>query len=141
MPLPQQNLWRALPSHRGNAAQREPKRCRPGAIPLRVAKQKQQRKTESKHMKFNVQIRGDVGNTFAKKNGDKVNERLLTCIDLTPEAMVADTFEVLAENLPFNEAGSLVGKTAELHVHRMVSRNVGVRLVGKVNVNTPARQS
>ena len=29
-------------------------------------------------MKFNVQIRADVPNTFAKKNGDKVRERLLT---------------------------------------------------------------
>jgi hypothetical protein len=83
-------------------------------------------------MKFNVQIRSDVPNTFAKKNGDKVHERLLTCIDLTPDAMVADSFEVLAENLPFNEAGSLIGKTAELHVTHMVPRNVGVRLLAKV---------
>jgi hypothetical protein len=56
-------------------------------------------------MKFNVQVRADVPNTFAKKNGEKVQERLLTCIDLTPDAMVADSFEVLASNLPFNEAG------------------------------------
>jgi hypothetical protein len=83
-------------------------------------------------MKFHVQIRADVPNTFAKKNGDKVNERLLTCIDLTPDAMVADSFEVLAENLPFNEAGSLVGKTAELQVTHMTARNDGVRLKGKV---------
>ena len=83
-------------------------------------------------MKFNVQVRADVPNTFAKKNGEKVQERLLTCIDLTPDAMVADSFEVLASNLPFNEAGSLVGKTAELHVTHMVARNVGVRLQGKV---------
>ena len=61
-------------------------------------------------MKFNVQIRADVPNTFAKKNGDKVNERLLTCIDLTPDAFVSETFEVLADNLPFNEAGSLIGR-------------------------------
>jgi hypothetical protein len=32
----------------------------------------------------------------------------------------------------FNEAGSLIGKTAELHVSHMVARNVGVRLQGKV---------
>ena len=49
-----------------------------------------------------------------------------------PDAMVADSFEVLAENLPFNEAGSLIGKTAELHVTHMVPRNVGVRLQAKV---------
>jgi len=83
-------------------------------------------------MKFNVQIRADVPNTFSKKNGDKVNERLLTCIDLTPEAFVSETFEVLADNLPFNEAGSLVGRTAEVHVIQMTPRNVGVRLKGKV---------
>jgi hypothetical protein len=39
---------------------------------------------------------------------------------------------VLAENLPFNEAGSLLGKTAERHVTHMVARNVGVRLQAKV---------
>jgi hypothetical protein len=83
-------------------------------------------------MKLNVQIRADVANTFAKKNGDKVNERLLTCIDLTPEAFVSETFEVLAENLPFNESGSLVGRNAELHVTQMTPRNVGVRLKAKV---------
>lgn len=83
-------------------------------------------------MKLNVQIRADVPNTFAKKNGDKVNERLLTCIDLTPDAFVSETFEVLAENLPFSESGSLVGRNAELHVTQMVSRNVGVRLKAKV---------
>jgi hypothetical protein len=83
-------------------------------------------------MKLNVQIRADVANTFAKKNGDKVNERLLTCIDLTPETFVSETFEVLAENLAFNESGSLVGRNAELHVTKMVPRNTGVRLVGKV---------
>ena len=83
-------------------------------------------------MKFSVQIRADVPNTFAKKNGDKVHERLLTCIDLTADAMVANSFEVLAENLPFNEAGSLIGKTAEVHVTQMIARNVGVRLQGKV---------
>jgi len=32
----------------------------------------------------------------------------------------------------FIEAGSLIGKTAELHVTHMVARNVGVRLQGKV---------
>jgi len=89
-------------------------------------------KQKRRYMKFNVQVRADVPNTFAKKNGEKVQERLLTCIDLTPDAMVADSFEVLASNLPFNEAGSLVGKTAELHVTHMVARNVGVRLQGKV---------
>jgi hypothetical protein len=83
-------------------------------------------------MKFNVQIRADVPNSFAKKNGDKVQEHLLTCVDLTPDAMVVDSFEGLAENLPFSEAGSLVGKTAELHVPHMVPRNVGVRLQAKV---------
>ena len=83
-------------------------------------------------MKFNVQIRADVPNTFAKKNGDKVNERLLTCIDLTPDAFVSETFEVLADNLPFNEAGSLLGKTAELHVTHLIARNAGVRLKAKV---------
>ena len=88
-------------------------------------------------MKFNIQIRADVPNTFAKKNGEKVQERLLTCIDLTPEAMMADSFEVLAQNLPFNEAGTLIGKTAELHVLKMISRQAGVRLHGKVLV-TPA---
>ena len=41
--------------------------------------------------KFNIQIRADVPNTFAKKNGEKVQERLLTCIDLTPEVMMADS--------------------------------------------------
>lgn len=87
-------------------------------------------------MKFNVQIRADVPNTFAKKNGDKVQERLLTCIDLTPEAMVADSFEVLAENLPFSESGSLIGKTAELHVTHMTPRNTGIRLHAKVFANT-----
>jgi hypothetical protein len=86
-------------------------------------------------MKFNVQIRADVPNTFTKKNGDKVNERLLTCIDLTPDAFVSETFEVLAANLPFNEAGSLVGRTAELKVTQMTPRNVGVRLKGEVNVS------
>jgi hypothetical protein len=90
-------------------------------------------------MKFNVQIRADVPNTFAKKNGDKVHERLLTCIDLTPDAMIADSFEVLAENLPFNEAGSLLGKTAELHVTHMVARNVGVRLHAKVFPTAPGK--
>ena len=90
-------------------------------------------------MKFNVQIRADVPNTFAKKNGDKVHERLLTCVDLTPEAMVADSFEVLAENLPFNESGSLIGKTAEIHVTHMVARNVGVRLQAKVFPSASAR--
>jgi hypothetical protein len=83
-------------------------------------------------MKLNVQIRADVPNTFSKKNGDKVNERLLTCIDLTPDVFVSETFEVLADNLPFNEAGSLVGRNAELHVVQMTPRNVGVRLKGKV---------
>jgi hypothetical protein len=83
-------------------------------------------------MKFNVQIRADVPNTFAKKNGDKVNERLLTCIDLTPDAFVSETFEVLADNLPFNESRSLVGKTAELHVIQMTARTAGVRLKAKV---------
>jgi hypothetical protein len=84
-------------------------------------------------MKFNVQIRADVPNTFAKKNEDKVHERLLTCIDLTPDAMVADSFEVLAENLPFNESGALVGKTAEVHVTHLVARqNNAVRLHAKV---------
>jgi hypothetical protein len=90
-------------------------------------------------MKFHVQIRADVPNTFAKKNGDKVNERLLTCIDLTPDAMVADSFEVLALNLPFNEAGSLLGKTAELHVTHLTPRNNGVRLQGKVFASAPAK--
>jgi hypothetical protein len=51
--------------------------------------------------------------------------------------MVADSFEVLAENL--SEAGSLVGKTAELHVTHMVARNVGVRLQAKVFPTTAAR--
>ncbi len=83
-------------------------------------------------MKFHVQIRADVPNTFARKNGDKVQERLLTCIDLTPDAMIADSFEVLATNLPFNEAGSLLGKTAEVHVTEMTPRNNGVRLHAKV---------
>ena len=90
-------------------------------------------------MKFNVQIRADVPNTFTKKNGDKVNERLLTCIDLTPDAMVADSFEVLAVNLPHNEAGSLVGKTAELHVTEFVARTNGIRLHAKVFANTSAK--
>ena len=90
-------------------------------------------------MKFHVQIRADVPNTYAKKNGDKVNERLVTCIDLTPDAMVADSFEVLAENLPFNEAGTLVGKTAELHVTAMTARNDGVRLHGKIFVTAAAK--
>jgi hypothetical protein len=83
-------------------------------------------------MKFNVQIRADVPNTFAKKNGDKVNERLLTCIDLTPDAFVSNTFEVLADNLPFNEAGSLVGRNAELQVTELIARNNGVRLKARV---------
>ena len=74
-----------------------------------------------------------------KKTVTRCNERLLTCIDLTPDAMVADSFEVLAENLPFNEAGSLVGKTAELHVTHMMPRNVGVRLQGKVFATAPAK--
>ena len=43
-----------------------------------------------------------------------------------------DSFEVLAANLPFSEAGSLLGKTAELHVTHMVARNDGVRLQAKV---------
>ncbi len=90
-------------------------------------------------MKFHVQVRADVPNTFAKKNGDKVQERLLTCIDRTPDAMVADTFEVLAANLPFSEAGSLVGKTAELHVTQMTPRNVGVRLHAKVFANPASK--
>lgn len=83
-------------------------------------------------MKFNVQIRADVPNILAKKNGDKVNERLLTCIGITPDAFLCKTFEVLAGNLPFNESGSLVGRTAELHVTQMIPRNGGVRLKGKV---------
>ena len=36
--------------------------------------------------------------------------------------------EVLAENLPFNESRSLVGRTAELHVTKLISRNFGVRM-------------
>jgi hypothetical protein len=112
----------------------------PKAAPgSRSIQEAQPTKTERNAMKFNVQIRADVPNTFAKKNGDKVQERLLTCIDLTPDAMIADSFEVLAANLPFNEAGSLLGKTAELHVTHMVARNDGVRLQAKVFPATPGK--
>jgi hypothetical protein len=41
--------------------------------------------------------------------------------------------------LPFNEAGSLTGKMAELHVTHMVPRNVGVRLQAKVFPTTAGK--
>jgi hypothetical protein len=90
----------------------------------------------SSPMKFNVQIRGDVPNSFPRKSGEKVNERLLTCIDTTPDGFLADSFEVLATNLPFNEAGSMIGKSAELRVSRIIVRNEGVRFIAEVHSNT-----
>ena len=83
-------------------------------------------------MKLPAQVRADWPNSYKKKNGEKVLERLLICIDLTPDAMVADSFEVLAENLPHGEAGSLLGKVVELHVTQFSSRNSEIRLHAKV---------
>jgi len=83
-------------------------------------------------MKLMVQIRADIPNSYTKKSGDKVQERLLTCIDLSPEVFIADTFEVLATNLPFSGAGALVGKQAEIQVSKLIARNNGVRLQADV---------
>lgn len=83
-------------------------------------------------MKMMAQIRADNIHTFTRKNGDKVRERLLTCIDLTPDVMVADSFEFLATNMSTEATGGLIGKSVELHVTSFVSRPSGVRLVGTV---------
>jgi hypothetical protein len=53
--------------------------------------------------------------------------------------MIANSFEGLGENLLLNEAGSLLGKVAELHVTHMVARNDGVRLQAKVFPTAPAK--
>lgn len=83
-------------------------------------------------MKMSAQVRADNIHTFTRKNGDKVRERLLTCIDLTPDVMIADSFEYLATNLNTDATGGIVGKVVELHVSSMVARPSGVRLVGTV---------
>lgn len=78
-----------------------------------------------------VSIRGDVPNTWKRSGGDVVNERLLTCLDLSKDSPMLNTFEFLDSDLPFN-APSLEGQQADLHVKGIVNRTQGVRLIGKV---------
>jgi hypothetical protein len=80
-----------------------------------------------------VSIRGDQPNTWKRSGGDVVNERLLTCLDMSKESPVLNTFEFLDKDLPFN-APSMEGKTADLHVKGFENRAQGVRLVGKLVV-------
>jgi hypothetical protein len=80
-----------------------------------------------------IMIRGDMPNSFVKKNGERVNERLLTCLDISSESQVPDTFEVLDPDLNPNSP-SLVGQHAVLHVREFVPRQAGVRLIGRVDL-------
>jgi len=84
-------------------------------------------------MTATVLIRGDVPNSYQKKSGERVHERLLTVLDVSGDSQVPDTFEVLdpelASNLP-----SLIGKQATLFVKSFMPRQSGVRIIGTITV-------
>ena len=90
-----------------------------------------QRKTK-RQMIAKILIRGDAPNSYAKKNGERVHERLLTVLDISEDSQVPDTFEVLDPNLPTGGA-SHIGKQAWLYVTSMVPRQNGVRVLGQVH--------
>lgn len=91
-------------------------------------------------MTARIMVRGDQPNSYAKKNGERVNERLLTLLDISPDSQVPDTFEFLDTAILANMP-ELIGKQGTIYVREFVPRQSGVRLVGTIVLDAePAKK-
>jgi hypothetical protein len=82
-------------------------------------------------MTAKVMVRGDQPNSYSKKNGERVTERLLTLLDISSDHQVPDTFEFLDGEIATN-APSLIGRQGTIHVREFAARQSGVRLLGSL---------
>ena len=82
-------------------------------------------------MNARISVRADAPNSFAKKNGERVNERLLTVLDMSPDSQMAETFEVVIPGMDF-AAPNMKGRQGTLFIESFVARQNGVRVIGAV---------